>query len=277
MEKDRSWGELLELEPVEEILDFNCPRNDPIEELYGPIPKILVPVLLKKLQNSDSCFSQVIRLCFNKNTNEVNVCQGYEEIGSSCDRETTRFIIYYIDLVFIKNEVVDGRHSEAVLVDTLFNTIEFFEPNGPAADWYDVVNSYLEYHLTQLYPEYKYLPTGEFCPYYGPQAKSGLGICGSFSLLFLILRIYNEDLTSGELIGKLVNLSKTNLTDLMYKFICYILEYADMNNLFAIQDLYDRIMDVAINIEHLRQMFDELYLKLDYQGLLQSAELYGII
>ena len=117
--------------------------------------------------------------------------------------QSNRFVLFLIDLNFISNGRINGRHSEALLVDNLFQTIEFFEPNGPAVSWYPEVSSFLEHEMKILLPKYKFLSTGEFCPMIGPQAISGLGICGSFSLLFLLLRIFNEQYTSGEIIGQL--------------------------------------------------------------------------
>jgi hypothetical protein len=237
---------------------------------------ILIPVLLHELKSDNSCFSQVIRLCYDINTQEVKICQGYDEIEVNCDVEKNRFIIYYVDLIFLKNGSVNGRHSEAILVDTLFRTIEFFEPNGPVASWYDVVNSYFEYYFAEIFPDYKYLSTGEFCPSKGPQAKASLPVCGAFSLLFLLLRIKNEELTSGEVIGHLINLSKSELEQLLYQFIYYINNYARIHRLILIQNLYDRILNQIDQDPDVREIFDALYLKLDIDGLIATSKLYGL-
>lgn len=270
------YSNLMQLEYIPTILNYQCDESTDIKNLYKIIPHILVPVLLNELKSDNSCFSQVIRLCLNQDTEAINICQGYDELEMNCDITENRFIIYYVDLTFLKHDQVKGRHSEVVLVDTLYETVEFFEPNGPAASWYNLVNSYFEYYFSELLPNYRYLATSEFCPNFGPQAKSELPVCGAFSLLFLMLRIKNEDLTSGEVISQLVNLSKSELKHLLYQFICYIDNYARSHKLLSLQNIYDYIVDQLEYDRENRKIFDDLYLKLDRQGLIDTMQLYGI-
>lgn len=268
---------LLELDPIPQILSFNCQTTLPTEGLYKNLPDILIPVLIGKLKDREYCFSQVIRLCMDRNTDEVDICKGYRDIALRCQLNQSRFILYLIDLVFLEGQQIVGRHSEALLIDTLFQTIEFFEPNGPAAQWYPVISSFLEYKFSSILPTYKFLTTGEFCPFIGPQAVSELGICGSFSLLFIILRVSNPDLTSGEVISELVNLSRSQIQTLMRQFICFIVDYASRNQFRLLQNLYDRLVDATINIPELVQTVDDLYYNLDRQALLEFAQNYGIL
>lgn len=192
--------QLTELIPITEILNYQCKSRESVNSLYSNLPDVLIPILIGKLREQDYCFSQVIRLCIDEETlSNVGICSGYNEVSLSCQNKQYRFYIYSIDLVFLKNGSVKGRHSEALIVDSLFQTIEFFEPNGPVVSWYTIVSSFLENEFSALLPNYKYLSTIEFCPMIGPQAISEEGICGAFSLLFILLRVFNIQHTSGEI------------------------------------------------------------------------------
>lgn len=266
--------DLLDLEPVPEILSHECTLQLDTERLYKYLPTILTPFLLSKLKDQDSCFSQVIRLCMIDDVS-VDICSGYQDIFNRCPIASYRFILYLIDLNFIRDGRMAGRHSEAVLVDSLFGTVEFFEPNGPVASWYPLISSFIENKFKSIFPTYKFLSTSEFCPIFGPQSVTGLAACGAFSILFLLLRVFN-DLTSGEIIGTLVNLPRSELTLLMNKFICYVVDYDLQHNLTAFQNLYDRTSEKIFNVPELNTQLDRIYYNLDMNELQQFIQLYGL-
>jgi hypothetical protein len=90
----------------------------------------------------------------------------------------------------------------------------------------------------------------------GPQVISNQGICGSFSLLFLLVCVLNNDLTSGEIIGHLVNLFLIKLQYLMRQFTCYIKDYTTKNGFCTLQLLYDKISPLVANIPELSNQID---------------------
>lgn len=265
--------ELLQLTPITEILDHRCNSGMSTEKIYSKLPNVLVPILISKLKNSNFCFSQVIRLCMT-DARDVDICSGYPDVELGCINRPERFFLYLIDLVFIRNGRLSGRHSQALLVDNSFQTIEFFEPNGTAASWYLPVNIFLQNKFREIYPEYTFLSTGDFCPRVGPQMVSNQGICGSFSLLFLILRVFNESYTSGEIVDLLLTLSKEETQHLMRQFICYLDDYATRQNLYELQRIYDRMSERVANYPLMTNALNTLYYNLDVSKLEEFERVY---
>lgn len=260
------------LQPIPSILEHACLDPAQTHKLYNRILQIQIPFIIGMIDGLDYCFGQVIRLCYTKD-GSVKLCRGYEDydVRLQCSQKH-RFIFYLIDLI-----LPVGRHSEAVLIDTTTKTIEFFEPNGPVARWYPVVNSYLEDKFLQILPDYTYLGTGEFCPYLGPQAVGNVPLCASFSLFFLLLRIYNPDIGPKQIIDLWLQLPKEGIILLVESLVCYASDYAKHYNLYALQNYYDNLSSlILVEYPHLVDEVDRLYYAFDLRGMKALARKYKI-
>ena len=260
---------LLQLAPIFDILSYQCTETASTETLYMLFSNLLIPILIGKLGDEDYCFSQMIHLRYNLENNEVNFSSDNANISMRCSQNGSRFILYLIHLVFVRNNVFSGRHSEALLVDNISKTIEFFEPNGSGASWYPSVSRFLQYKFSTVLPNYRFISTEEFCPRTGPQAISGQGICGSFSLLFLLMRVYNPEISPQRLLNLLTRLSRTQIQHLMRQFICYTEAFSEEHNLQELQGLYGDVSDRVTDNPELSALVDSIYYSQDYIALQQ--------
>ncbi|SNW62198.1 Hypothetical protein ORPV_294 [Orpheovirus IHUMI-LCC2] len=268
---------LLSLNFINTIINNKYSMSCNLEGSYNIISEALVPILISQLRENnaqDYCFAQTIYL--NENANgDIELMENEEEIKLICDTKSNRFILYLID-INIEQRV---RHSNALLIDTLYESIEYFEPNGSIYESYANTSSYLQYVFLSILPTYKFLPTNDFCPKIGLQDRTGLGICGSFSLLFLLLRVLNDDATSGEILGILIDLSNKQLLYLMSKFMCYINVSAIKYNVTLLDKYYTIFQSLKWklgNIPGLYKSIDALYYDLDARGLHKLAREYNI-
>lgn len=124
--------ELLELSPIPDFLNYNYEYHESAEELYESVSRLVKPILIWKLKGLDHvCLAEDMHLCIDKKTYIVNFCVANKYQGSlpASLLDRYRFIVCVIHL----KRTEDGKftkenHSEAVIIDTLYHTIEFFEP-----------------------------------------------------------------------------------------------------------------------------------------------------
>ncbi|SNW62132.1 Hypothetical protein ORPV_228 [Orpheovirus IHUMI-LCC2] len=270
---------LLSLNPINSIINNNANMVCNIDDAYHMISEALVPILIAVLRENnfnEYCFSQTIYLNARDN-GDIELKESTDNIKLLCDNNTNRFILYFIDVTIESRRV---RHSNALLIDSLYGTIEYFEPNGSVFDIYSNISTYLQNVFLGILPEYKFLSTSDFCPRIGVQAKSQLAICGAFSLLFLLMRVLNEDVTSGELLGILIDLSNAQLKDLMLKFICYINLISNRYNTIRLEEYYETFQTLKKFIDfdpELNQLVENLYHDLDLNGLYAIFEDYNLL
>lgn len=270
-----------ELSPIPEILDYACPPKTSIGSIYSRFLQIQIPFLIGLVSGFDYCFSGVIRICQDPLGETIRYCPGYESLVVKCkatEGHLARFLIYLVDLNFEQAiGTFRGRHAEAVIIDTKEKTIEFFEPNGPSAPWYPLVSSFLENILSHQFPNYVFVSTADFCPLFGPQGVAGVPLCGAFSLLYLILRVHNPQITPRELINIWLELPKEASILIVEALICYSDEYAQHYKLRRLQDVYDTISSIIeVASPELLPDVDRLYLDFDLEGLLNFADTFGI-
>lgn len=267
-----------QLSPIPEILEYACPPKVVIKPIYNRFLQVQIPILIGLASGFDYCFNGVIRLCQDPNGEQVRYCPDYESLVVKCKPTDARFLIYLVDLNFEKARgAFQGRHAEAVIIDTKEKTIEFFEPNGPSAPWYPLVSSFLESILTQQYPNYAFVSTSDFCPLFGPQGVAKVPLCGAFSLLYLVLRIHNPELSPRQLINIWLELPKQASILIVEALICYADEYAKHYKLRRLQDVYENISSIVeVTAPDLLPEVDRLYLDFNLEGLLDFADTYGI-
>lgn len=215
----------------------NYPNEEQTRAKYVDILPVLVPLLLSLTRKVERCFSQVIRLCYRHGS--VSICSGYPNIKDLCP-QNYRFVFFFVDLIHQNSDGrIEWRHSNALLIDRLCQVAEFFEPNGSAASWYPLVASYLQNMLQDVFPDYHFLTTSDFCPFIGPQCNSGIKMCAAFSFIFLWMRLEDPYLTSEEIITEII--TRPNLKDFMERLVSYLFDYAQENQLFQLQALYEKL------------------------------------
>lgn len=107
------------------------------------------------------------------------------------------------------------QHAGAVLIDLRRNVIERFEPAGRLSGTYDTLDMAIEEQFRNRMPTYDYVGTIRAAPKRGPQelADAFSGLCVTFSLLYILVRLMNPQRTPKEVQEHLVKLTPTTLRD----------------------------------------------------------------
>ena len=217
-------------DPIDFIKKQKCYNPYLVKKQYDILfyDKNIEFVILKHLARGSSMCIENIDITIIDN---LDVHSTYEI--DFCDSSQYRFIYGNITLYFSfsDEEEEEDTHAMAILIDNYYKEIEVFEPQGAIADWYKPVMWYLEDTLSKAYPDYRFMPNADLCPYFGIQYKSMRPICASITLLFFWSRIVNPNLRSHDLVNKLLSHSQRELNIILDKFICYIYQYATMFHL----------------------------------------------
>lgn len=178
----------------------------------------------------------------------------------SCKITNTRFYVIPLRL----NLNYKSAHSNLIIVDTQFNTIEFFEPHGNkfAGSEYELpysIEKHIQYLIQKLFPIkslfYKFKNVQNSC-LRGLQTLQNLvnptsGYCLAWSLLFIHLRILNL-------------VYETN----------YIIDYLRKNTPEQLDLYIRRYIGYLENTSHLLEK--KLYPTVKYNMLLSEEELENI-
>lgn len=177
----------------------------------------------------------------------------------SCKMTNTRFYVIPLRLNINKS-----AHSNLIIIDTQFNTIEFFEPHGNKFNGseYELpynIEKHIQYLIEKLFPIkslfYNFKNVQNSCPR-GLQAKQNSinpnsGHCLAWSLLFIHLRILN----------------------LVYD-TDYIIDYLHKNTPEQLDLYIRRYIGYLENTSHLLEK--KLYPTVKYNMLLSEEELENI-
>lgn len=155
----------------------------------------------------------------------------------------------------------------------------------PAGRWYDSVSNFLKVQYSTVLPEYRFKHTFEYCPPrsappygpYGLQHTINLPICGSITVLFVLLRVGNPDLTSWYIMKLLMDLPSPSLLYLMRQFICYTRDFAEKKELRILQNFYFHLSKLLDDKQTARReersgvmnYVDNIYHNLDFPGLVR--------
>jgi hypothetical protein len=276
--------QLFNMAPVMNILTVPCDiTEEQFAEKYAEIASVIPLLLIATLRRvqgvpvgggpkvaTNYCLARVLRLCAHLDENNVVECSGYGGVDlMGCPLDKYRFVVFMIELIKIRAGVLTGRHSEVVLIDTELGTIEFFEPNGPAAPWYPLVADWLQRQFAQqaATKTFEFIDMDRFCPALGPQAIAQQPICGAFSLLFLILRISNPQTTSKRIMDLLLWIPPKYLRKLMRMFICFIHRFVEQEHLKDLQEAYEAVSEHFDDPSMLR-IIDRIYLDFNTPELL---------
>ena len=98
-----------------------------------------------------------------------------------------------------------ATHVNALVIDKERKTIELFDPYGKTKP---IIDRWVAEEFTQLAGliDYNYISPIELCPYFGPQYVAeklspapDSGYCMSYTLMYILMRMSNPDLTGSEI------------------------------------------------------------------------------
>lgn len=192
----------------------------------------------------------------NKFRNYISKCKGNSKI---------QFFIIPVALLFPKN--FDGTsdnldhningHSNVIIIDTINNVIEYFEPHGEI--FKGSVISYnieliietvirqilpIEYHVNRNNSNYIFENVFKSCPnFYEPSGvQTTDSFCLAWSLLYTELRIINSEYTSQDIVSVLREIPKNDLLYYLKKYITFIQTKSKIRK----NIIYDSVNEIKI-------------------------------
>jgi len=166
---------------------------------------------------------------YNADNDEMTLPSNLKDEIIKCSL-TNRYNYIYISINWLNN--LDG-HANILLIDNLNKTIERFEPHGKKIGFDR--NSIWQKNLDNKFnnkkllnylhlEDYKYISPEIFEPKFGIQAKADIygGMCFTYCIIYLQLRIMNPDLDRKLIIKYLLSKSKKEIIDIILKYAKYI-------------------------------------------------------
>ena len=157
-----------------------------------------------------------IKLFYDEDIEDVD----YEDLISQINKCSNRFVMIQIILTLGD----DFSHYTIVIIDLKNKLIEHFDPVGAIET--DINNRMLNMFFYDFFPGYKYIKLWKACPLLKPQRKVDEfeGMCVTYGLMYLLLRILNPDVEPDKLLKYLVEGNNEELHTRLLKFHRYIEE-----------------------------------------------------
>jgi hypothetical protein len=142
-----------------------------------------------------------------------------------CSKKTIRFIYCTFMIDSLKNKGIN--HANILILDLYKKTLERFEPYGHSSHKYEnEINLAIRERLMKIInlEDFTYLSPLDISPVIGPQSKADAygGMCITFCMLYLQLRLMNPDTNQKELIEYLSNKNKHNLKKMILKYAKFV-------------------------------------------------------
>ena len=143
-----------------------------------------------------------------------------------CMNSDIRFI--YFTLMLVQKKTNEGiSHANIIVIDLFKNTVERFEPYGSITeDMDESTNDAIENRLLKILElkKFNYIRPLDISPKLGPQKKADAygGMCVTFSMLYLQLRLMNPDIDQKELVNYLLKKKKKDLINLILRYAKFI-------------------------------------------------------
>jgi hypothetical protein len=160
-------------------------------------------------------------------TNDLIVPVKIIEKIKKCMKSDTRFI--YFSFIIDKKTENSISHANIVIIDLHKKTIERFEPYGyirKVNNEIHPIDVIFENKLLKILEltDFKYLAPFDISPKIGLQFKADAygGMCVTFTMLYLQLRIMNPDIIQNELINYLLKKSKKELITLVLRYAKFV-------------------------------------------------------
>ena len=157
--------------------------------------------------------------------------------------DNKRFI--YFNFVISWNE--NDAHANMIIIDLVNKTVERFEPQGKFNSYYhhysdaDInkkINQVLKFIGLN---KYKYLPPKILSPPIGLQsiADAYNGMCVTYCLIYLHLRIMNPDVKQKELVNYLIKKKSSKIIEILLRYASYIEKAMKKNKKQIMKDQYE--------------------------------------
>jgi hypothetical protein len=164
------------------------------------------------------------------------------EVIKRC-QDNKRFI--YFNFVIHWSE---SSHANMIIIDLFNKTIERFEPHGKFNSYkYGYSDSDINKKINQALKHigltnYKYLPPTKLSPPIGLQAIADAytGMCVTYCLIYLHLRIINPDVKQKELVNYLIKKKSTKIIEILLRYTSYIEKALKKNKKQIIKE-YDEL------------------------------------
>ena len=178
-------------------------------------------------------------LIYNMDRDEMIIPLNLKDEIVKCSNNK-RFIYLYMGIVW-----VDGTwgHANILLIDTINKTIERFEPYGKnlpsdkiKANQQSFDKKFSQKTLDNLnLHDYKYISPEIFIPSVSLQQKADAynGMCVTYCMIYLQLRIMNPDLDRKVIIKYLLSKSKDEIIDIILRYARYIENTLKENSSFV--------------------------------------------
>jgi hypothetical protein len=169
---------------------------------------------------------------FSVDTGEITIPYKLRETLNRCKKNNDKRFIYSSLLIVEKSNPSFG-HANMILIDMFNKTVERFEPHGQFSthimngiDVSKVLDKLMTskfLSITGLY-DYKYISPFIMSPPIGPQMKADAygGMCMTYSMLYLHLRLINPDLPQKKVIQYLVKMESNKLKTMILKYAKFI-------------------------------------------------------
>ena len=145
----------------------------------------------------------------------------------------------------------DSGHAMAIIINNADKSIDLFEPNGRFVPWYKPVEEYLStmFDSEPKYKDYVFNDIQACLPNRGIQAIAQKPQYAYFANLYAALRLLCPELTPPSIIQSLLALNKKGLLQLLQRFHCFLVNYAQENGIFS-------------GIEYMLQLYNQVHYKM---------------
>ena len=187
----------------------------------------LSPVLGHLLRDAPACIERKISVVVRVN-NEVQFFRRDDSnrVLALCSAVRAAITVVPISLIYEEAATGDAErisHAILLLVDHVRKEAEFFNPWGAGGENDAAIEQLLENSILVEHPEYTFQKQELFCPYLGPQRKSGGGTCVSWSLLYAFSRVQEPQIDRDIIIDELLEgETQESLRRLIDAFACWV-------------------------------------------------------
>ena len=186
---------------------------------FGEI--VCIPKFVLKFKD----YIDVTSIVYYVDTKEIIIPVKLRDKIKKCSRTSARFIYCTFMIDSLKNKGIN--HANILIFDLYKKTIERFEPYGHLSkEIEEEVNSVIKTRLMRIIDleNFTYLSPFDISPVIGPQSKADAhgGMCVSFCMLYLQLRLMNPDTIQKELIEYLANKDKKELKEIILKYAKFV-------------------------------------------------------
>jgi len=180
-------------------------------------------------------YIDMVYVVFIFDDDELIIPKKFKKKIKQCIETDIRFIYFTFTISYSDSELT---HVNMIIIDLYKNTIERFEPYGFINEYEEKkINDVIKNRLLGILEleDFKYLNPLDISPKIGPQKKIDAynGMCVTYTMLYLQLRLMNPDIIQKQLVNYLVKMNKKNLINLVLRYAKFI-ELTLKNNEYQI-------------------------------------------